>query len=73
MKRVEGFPDLAFDEKTSLVASSNASAHEAFMTLHRKKSAEAERLNILEEKISSQEKKIDMILDFLQRNINGSN
>lgn len=66
MIQVEGHPHLKRDEKNSAVVTAAGSEYEAYMQIYRNKMTDVERINLLEQRVIEQDKKLDLILSLLK-------
>lgn len=66
MIQVDGHPNLKRDVKNSAVVSTAESEYESYMKLYRNKMTEVERINLLEQRVIEQDKKLDLILSLLK-------
>ena len=66
MIQVEGHPNLKRDGKNSAVVIAAEGEYESYMNLYRNKMTEVERINLLEQRVIEQDKKLDLILSLLK-------
>lgn len=71
MIKVAGYDNLARDDSAAIV-SCQRSDYELFMENYRAKMSTVERLNQLEERVKSNEEKLDLIIKLLKDNTNGN-